>query len=219
MYNQLPATCPLDDKLMAMAERLVNIGGIKIDEPSLAKAAAVAAHTDTTRSALDNTRRLKMFYNAIEKDGKLCGPRFYPSDPGELESSQPLLWLQITDDGGIVPSTISSARACILKAMQPCRSSKGDIAPLGVNSSNATDLVPRGSGSQHASLRNMQMTELVQAAQGMWSERGPPLQRQRSFYDLLENFHDLRSKPTGLNLYNVSGGNIGYISMDSRKGK
>ena len=100
-YMQDPSECTTDDKLMAMANRLVEVGALKLNEISIAAAAAIASSQCPGANPLVNTRQLKLFYNSISKEGKLCGPEHYPTDIESLRLSHSQLWSAIEMDGAI----------------------------------------------------------------------------------------------------------------------
>ena len=205
MYNKDDTACHTDDKLVGMAQRLATMGCKKLSEPSFAKAAAIACHKDKNNSALQNTKRLKMFFNTIPKDGRLCGPAQYPKNPQTLAQENPALWDQIVNDGAIVPSSMPEMEAVIRKTMQPCRSTKGD----GANGANplqnhrgpmALCNLPQ---KNNTTMRELQMHHLAIAARTLLTDANPapPFRRQPSYDDILSNVQYF-----GQNLYNVSNG-------------
>ena len=128
IYQQGEAGDPKadDSKLAAMAKRLKALGATRLTEKSFGVAAACALYKNgvaSTEAALNNTRRIKVFFASQEKSS-INGPDVYPQAPGTLEHTHTSLWQQICANGPIVESKVDTYDMAITKSTAACRNTK-----------------------------------------------------------------------------------------------
>jgi hypothetical protein len=122
-------TKSIDTRLMKMARQLRLCGIQKGNEKSYAMATAVALCADGTQDnptkALENTRRFKLFFHAINPTlFSLRGPDLYPTRVEDLKDTHPALWEQIEKEGGLALIDFDEAALQMIKMQQPCRNTK-----------------------------------------------------------------------------------------------
>ena len=165
---------PTYTRVHAMASRLKVVGGVRLTEPTFARAAAIVLHADGPQEVpemLKHTRDLKLQYECVSSQHQFEGPDKYPTNPMEIQETHPQLWEQISTDGEVVPSGIDAGIAEMLKKLSVCRNSK-----MGMNrqpSSQQLAVPSRSTGSPGQ--RQPTSTSWAQRLAGRAQPYRPPL--------------------------------------------